>query len=146
VIFMEDEPFALAPSVLPTPTLPAITALTRPFWDAASQGRLLLPRCNACGRHFFRPEVACTGCFAIDWQWVQVSGCGSLYSYTIVHRAPAPGFVVPFVLAVVELDQGPTMFSNLVGCAASEIEIGMKLRVRFEQVTREVHLPRFEPL
>jgi len=136
--------FTLAPGVMPTPTLPAVTALTRPFWDAAAEGRLLLPRCNACGRHFFRPEVACTHCFATDWRWTEASGRGSLYSYTVVHRAPAPGFEVPFVLAVVELVEGPTMFSNLVGCADADIRIGMALKLRFEQVATEVHLPRFE--
>ena len=130
--------------VMPTPTLPAITPLTRPFWDAAAEGRLLLPRCNACGRYFFRPEVACTHCFATDWQWVQASGRGTLYSYTVVHRAPAPGFVTPFVLAVVELVEGPVMLSNLVGCSETDVRIGMALRVRFEQVAPNVHLPRFE--
>ena len=140
--------FALAPGVMPTPTLPVITTLTRPFWDAAAEqprGRLLLPRCNACGQHFFRPEVACTHCFATDWQWVPASGRGTLYSYTVVHRAPAPGFVVPLVLAVVELAEGPAMLSNLVGCAEREIRIGMALEVRFEQVAADIHLPRFTP-
>jgi uncharacterized OB-fold protein len=137
--------FALAPGVMPTPTLPAITTLTRPYWDAATQGRLLLPRCNACGRHFFRPEVACSHCFATDWQWVEATGRGTLYSYSVVHRAPAPGFQVPLVLAIVELEEGPCVFSNLVGCGIADIQIGMPLQVRFEQVAAGVHLARFEP-
>jgi uncharacterized OB-fold protein len=119
--------------------------LTQPFWDAAAQGRLMLPRCNACGRHFFRPEVACTHCFATDWQWVQASGRGSLYSYSIVHKAPAPGFVVPLVLAVVELEEGPFMFSNVVGCADAELHIGMQLEAQFDEVAPGIHLPRFHP-
>lgn len=142
---MTPPDFAPAPGVMPTPTLPAVTALTQPFWNAAAQGRLLLPRCNACGQHFFRPEVACTHCFATDWQWAEASGRGTLYSWTAVHRAPAPGFAVPLLLAVVELAEGPAMFSNLVGCAPPEIRIGMALRVRFEQVAAAIHLPRFEP-
>ena len=85
---MQAEEFTLAPGVMPTPTLPAITDLTRPFWTAAAEGRLLLPRCNACGRHFFRPEVACTHCFATDWQWAPASGRGTLYSHTVLHRPP----------------------------------------------------------
>jgi len=141
---MTQSAFALAPGVMPTPTLPAITTLTQPFWNAAAEGRLLLPRCRACGQHFFRPEVACTHCFATDWQWVQAGGRGTLYSYTVVHRAPAPGFVVPLVLAVVELQEGPVMMSNVVGCAHYALRIGMPLRVRFEQVAPEIHLPRFE--
>jgi hypothetical protein len=137
--------FLLPAGVMPTPTLPAPTPLTQPFWDAAAQGRLLLPRCRACARHFFRPEVACTYCFATDWQWVQASGRGTLYSFTVVHRAPAPGFELPFVLAIVELDEGPAVLSNVVGCAPSQVRIGMALRVRFEHVAPAIHLPRFEP-
>jgi uncharacterized protein len=140
---MSTETFTLTPGVMPTPTLPAVTALTRPFWDAAAEGRLLLPRCRACGQHFFRPEVACTHCFATDWSWQPASGHGTLYTWTAVHRAPAPGFAVPLVLAVVELAEGPAMMSNLVGCAEADIRIGMALRVRFEQVAAGVHLPRF---
>ena len=138
-----DTQFKLAPGVMPTPTLPAITSLTRPFWDAAAQGRLMLPRCNACQRHFFRPEVACTHCFATDWQWVDASGRGSLYSYSVLHKAPAAGFQVPLVLAVVELDEGPCMFSNLVGVEMGDIRIDMPLQVAFEQVATGIFLPRF---
>ena len=132
-------------SVMPTPTLPAISSVTQPFWDATAQGRLMLPRCNGCGRHFFRPEVACTHCFATNWQWVQASGRGSLYSYSIVHKAPAPGFVVPLVLAVVELEEGPFVFSNLVACAQDEVHIGMSLQAQFDEVSPGIHLPRFHP-
>ena len=144
MMMKQAEEFSLAPGVMPTPTLPAITDLTRPFWTATAQGRLLLPHCKACGQHFFRPEVACTHCFATDWQWVQASGRGTLYSYSVVHRAPAPGFAVPLALAVVELEEGPMMFSNLVGCEVDDVRIGMALRVRFEQVAPVVWLPRFE--
>jgi len=140
-----DDEFALAPGVMPTPTLPSISTLTRPFWDAAAERRYILPRCNACGRHFFRPEVACPHCFATDWAWVPASGHGTLYSYSIVHKAPAPGFAVPLVLAVVELAEGPCVWSNVVGCAHADLRIGMALQVRFEEVSRGVHLPRFEP-
>jgi len=124
-------------------TLPAITPLTQPFWDAARAGRFTLPQCNACGRHFFRPEVACTHCFATDWQWVEASGRGSLYSYSIVHRAPAPGFATPFVFAVVELEEGCFLFSNIVGCEHDTIEIGMPLAVTFEPIAPGIDLPRF---
>src|SRR4051794_35309289 len=137
--------FELAPGVMPTPTVPDITRLTRPFWDAAAQGRLVLPHCRACGRRFFRPEVACTHCFATDWTWSEASGRGSLYSYSIVHKAPAPGFAVPLVLAVVELAEGPFMFSNLVRCGHADIRIGMALQVQFDEVARGIHLLRFVP-
>ena len=128
-----------------TITLPSITPLTQPFWDACSEGRLILPRCNACGRHFFRPEVACTHCFSTDWRWFDASGRATLYSYSIVHRAPAPGFETPFVFAVVELDEGVAMFSNVVGCKLEGVRIGMPLRVTFENIAPGIHLPKFRP-
>ena len=126
-------------------TLPNITPLTRPFWDACKEGRFLIPRCNSCGQHFFRPEVACTHCFSTEWQWVGASGRGSLYSYSIVHKAPAPGFKTPLVLAVVELEEGCFMFSNLIGCEHADIRIGMRLQVSFDNVAPGVDLPRFRP-
>lgn len=87
--------------------------------------------------------MACTHCFATDWQWVEASGRGCLYSYSVLHKAPAPGFQVPLVLAVVELDEGPCMFSNVVGVEMENIRIGMPLQVAFEQVAAGIFLPRF---
>ena len=124
---------------------PACTELTRPWWDACREGRLLLPRCNECGRHHFRPEVACTHCLSLDWTWVEASGRATLYSYTEIHRAPIPGFRTPAVLAIVELEEGVTMFSSVIECAPGELRIGMSLQVVFEAVSPEMTLPKFRP-
>lgn len=124
---------------------PAVTELTRPWWDACREGVLLLPKCRACGRHFFRPEVACTHCFSLDWEWVEATGHGTLYSYTEIHRAPVPGFKTPAVFAIVELEEGVTMFTNVVQCAPERLRIGMPLKVVFEPLTAEISLPKFEP-
>lgn len=125
--------------------LPNITDLTRPWWDACREGRLLLPRCKDCGKHFFRPEVACTHCFSLNWEWDEASGRGTLYSYSEVHRAPVPGYKTPFTFAIVHLEEGPTMFSNVVQCAPGQLQIGMPLQVVFEELTAEVMLPKFRP-
>lgn len=129
----------------PTFILPNISELTRPWWAACREGRLLLPRCGDCGKHFFRPEVACTHCFSLNWEWVEASGRGTLYSYSEVHRAPVPGFKTPVIFAIVELDEGPAMFSNVVQCAPERLRIGMPLEVVFDQLTAEVTLPKFRP-
>lgn len=125
--------------------LPNITELTRPWWDACREGRLLLPHCKDCGKHFFRPELACTHCFSINWEWEESCGRGTLYSYSEVHRAPIPGFKTPFNFAIVQLEEGPTMFSNVVQCAPGLLQIGMPLQVVFEELTAEVTLPKFRP-
>lgn len=124
---------------------PAVSELTRPWWNACREGLLLLPKCRACGRHFFRPEVACTHCFSLDWEWVEATGRGTLYSYSEIHRAPVPGFKTPAVFAIVELEEGVTMFSNVVECASGQLQIGMSLQVVFETLTEEITLPKFRP-
>lgn len=124
---------------------PQVSDLTRPWWNAARDGRLLLPRCDSCGRHFFRPEVACTHCFSTEWQWVAASGRGTLYSYSIIHRPPVPGFVTPVVFAIVELDEDVAMFSNIVQCPHEQLRIGMSLQVVFEALDAEMTLPKFRP-
>jgi len=128
-----------------TITLPRPSPLTQPYWDAAREHRLVLPKCKACGKHFFRPEVVCKHCNSRDWTYVPSAGKGSLYSYSVVHRAPTPAFEVPFVLAIVELDEGVTMFSNIVDCPIESVRIGMPLSVAFKRVTDGITLPVFKP-
>lgn len=124
---------------------PAISELTRHWWNACREGLLLLPRCHACNRYFFRPEVACTHCFSLDWEWIEAAGCGTLYSYSVIHRAPVPGFKTPAVFAIVELEEGVTMFTNIVECEPDQLQIGMPLQVVFEALTAEISLPKFRP-
>jgi uncharacterized protein len=124
---------------------PTISELTRPWWNASREGRLLLPKCRNCSRHFFRPEVACTHCFSLDWEWVQASGRGTLYSYSEIHRPPVPGFKTPAVFAIVDLEEGVPIFSNVVDCTPGELRIGMPLQVVFEPLTAEITLPKFRP-
>lgn len=119
--------------------------MTRPFWDGCREHQLRLPRCNDCGRWFFAPEIACIHCFSQNWQWLDSPGRGSLYSYSVVHRAPVPGHPVPFVFAVIELDEGVSLFSNLVQCDFDAIAIGMRVEVVFEDGPDGRTLPRFKP-
>src|SRR3954464_8635670 len=112
-------------------TLPEITPLTLPFWDGTRNGKFLLPKCNSCGKHFFRPEVASPHCFSPAWNWVEASGRATLYSYSVIHKAPARGFPTPTIFAVVEPAESPSIFSNLVGCTVDDIRIGMPLEVMF---------------
>ena len=121
------------------------TELTRPFWDALREGRLIVQRCSACDRTFFRPEVACPHCLSTEWQWVESSGRGTLYSFSVVHRAPSPAFTAPFIFAAIDMEEGWTMFSNVIGIAPDEARIGMKLKVSFEHPSDTLSLPLFRP-
>ena len=120
--------------------------LTRPFWDAVDAGRLIVQRCSACEKTFFRPEVACPHCFSTEWRWVDSSGKGTLYSFSVVHRAPSPAFTAPFIFAAIDMEEGWTMFSNVIGLEPDQARIGMKLQVSFERPSEDFALPLFRPV
>jgi len=125
--------------------VPVPTSLSRPFWDAARRGELMIPRCTACGTRFFVPEPACPACMAQDWEYEPSPGRGTVYSVTVVHRVPGPGFDVPFALAVIDLDDGGTLLSHVVGCEPDQVSIGLRVRVNFQKYTEEINMPYFIP-
>jgi uncharacterized OB-fold protein len=128
--------------------LPVPTPESRPFWDAARRHELTLPCCRRCGKFHYYPRAACPFCLSGDLDWRRVSGRGRLHTFTVVHRG-ARGFPLgpPYVLAVVELDEGPRMMTNLVGVTPdpASVRIGMPVEVTFADVTAEVALPHFRP-
>lgn len=120
--------------------------LTRPFWQAATQHQLVRPVCDACGRNFFTPQIACPNCHSERWSWRDSSGLGTIYSKSTVQRAPGPEFEVPYVLAIVALDEGWTMLSNIVHGPPEQVRIGMRVRVTFLNALGEPGPPMFEPV
>lgn len=125
--------------------LPVPSELTRPFWESAARGRLVRPLCPSCGSSFFPPQICCPRCLSEDWTWAESSGRGSIYSYTVCHRAPEPGFELPYVLAIVDLEEEWSMLSNIVGCSPETVRIGMTVTVTWQRLDGEVVLPVFEP-
>jgi uncharacterized OB-fold protein len=113
---------------LPTPDLE-----TQPYWDAAKEGKLLIKRCSACGRAHFYPRPFCPHCWSDEVDWEEASGRATLYTFTIVRRNDLPPFPdrVPYVAAVVDLEEGPRMMTNVEGCDPDDVEIGMDLVVAF---------------
>ncbi len=124
--------------------LPVPDGDTRPYWDAAKERRLLIQRCQDCHRAIFYPRSICPHCASDRVAWIAASGRGTVYSYTVVHRAPA-AFVgdVPYVVALIELEEGVRLMSNIVGCSPSDVRIGGAVTVVFDDVTPEVTLPKF---
>lgn len=127
--------------------LPHPTEVTRPFWDAAKRHELQVQRCAACGTYVFYPREACAACLSTDLDWVRVSGRGTLYSYTIAEAPTHPGFVdeAPYVIAIVELAEGPRITTNIVGCPPGDVTIGMPVTAAFEDVNDEIALVKFRP-
>ena len=125
--------------------LPRPTPLSAPHWDGCREGRLRVQRCRACRHYVFIPQPVCTACQSDALEWVDSSGRGTVYSLTTVHRPQRPEFAVPYTVAIVELDEGWHMLTNLVECAPEERAIGMRVEVVFRRMTDEVTLPMFRP-
>ncbi len=125
--------------------LPAINEESRPFWEGCKRHELVLQRCQDCGAFVYYPRALCTACHSDRLRWEPVSGQGTIYSFTVCHRPAGPAFQgdVPYVVALIDLREGPRMISNIVGIAPALVRIGQSVRVAFEDVTEELTLPKF---
>ena len=128
--------------------LPVPDEVTEPYWAAAREGRLTAPRCTSCGALFFPPRPRCPTCLADEVAWETLSGRGVVHTFTVVRQAPHPAFAddVPYVIAVIEADEGIHLMSNVVGCHPDDVRVGAPVEVVFDAVTPEVTLPRFRPV
>jgi uncharacterized OB-fold protein len=117
------------------------------FWAAAGQGRLLLRRCDDCGDPIWYPRTFCPDCGSLRTSWAEASGRGHVYSYTVVHRSAVPGYrdVTPYVVAYVELEEGPRVLTNIVDCDPAAVRIGMEVGVVFHDTGAGTALYRFAP-
>jgi uncharacterized OB-fold protein len=117
--------------------------ITARFWEAAGSHELLIQRCRSCRAHQFYPRPVCLKCFSLELEWVAASGLGVVYSQTVVRIAVVNELSPPYVVAVVELDEGVRMTTNLVG---QPCQIGDRVRVAWRERPGHVTLPVFEPL
>jgi uncharacterized protein len=138
-------PAAGAAGPLPAPA-PAVTPETQEFWTATAAGRLLLKRCLDCGSVIWYPRAICPECSSLRTEWFTASGRGRVYSYTVNHRGEgAYQDSAPYVLAYVELDEGPRMMTNIVAAEAAELAVGLPVQVVFHDTGGGSALPRFRP-
>lgn len=128
--------------------LPTIEPESEPYWTALREGRLLIKLCAACGLHHSYPRPFCPHCWSDDVSWVEASGGASLYTHSVVYRNDLPPFgpQVPYIAAVVDLDEGPRMMTRIVDCEPHALAIGMRLQMRTEVVTDEVSMAVFAPV
>lgn len=125
--------------------LPKPTPISAPHWEGCRQGELRVQRCRVCESYVFTPQATCTRCLSPELEWVESTGRGQLYSYTVVHRPQQPSFQTPYVVVIVELEEGFHMLSNLIGCPEEAIQVGMPLEAVFEPQSEEITLPYFRP-
>lgn len=123
--------------------LPAITNVTAPFWEACRHGVLQVQRCQSCGYLTFPPDVACNRCLSPDLTWTRCSGAGTVRSYSIVQRPSLPAFRAPYVAAIVQADEGWSLFTNVLDCDPERMAIGMRVAVKFVEMSAQISLPYF---
>ena len=128
--------------------IPEYPAFHQPFWDSVADRHMKIQRCTACGTFRFIPIEICPRCHDAGSTWTEVSGRGEIYTYTIVHRAPAPFYQAqaPYALAYVTLEEGPRMMSRVRGCALDEVRVGMPVEVGYDDVAPGLTLYHFRPV
>jgi hypothetical protein len=134
-------------SSAPQRPIPQPSPETERFWEGCRRHQLWLPYCLRCEAFYFYPRAFCPRCFGWEVEWRQASGRGTLYTYAIQYRAQVPGLQAPYVTAIVQLDEGPRMMSNLVGVEPDpeQIRCDMPLEVTFEDLSDEISLPLWRP-
>jgi uncharacterized OB-fold protein len=127
--------------------IPVPDEASKPFFEGAREHRLTIQRCRACGTAHWPVQSRCSACLSADIAWVQASGRGTLYTFSLMHQVIHPGFAseVPYNVAEVDLEEGLRVTSAIVGCSNADLHIGMPLEVTFEDITEEVSLPKFQP-
>ncbi|MBE7519890.1 MAG: Zn-ribbon domain-containing OB-fold protein [Thermoflexaceae bacterium] len=128
--------------------LPEPTPVTQPFWDAAREGRLLLQRSKKTGKAIFYPRSVSPFGPDDELEWFEASGRGAIYTYTVGRRPVAPQWAndPPLIIAIVELEEGPHMTTNIVDCDPDAVKVGMPVTAVFDAVTPEVTLVKFRPV
>ena len=119
---------------------PSVNPETKPYWDAAAEGKLLVKKCTACGELHFYPRANCPFCFSDKTVWQEASGKGTIYTYSVMRRAP-----IPYAIGYVTLEEGPTMMTDIVDCDLDSIKIGQKVQLVFKPSEGGPPVPMFTP-
>ena len=128
--------------------LPAPDADSKPFWDGCREHRLKFQQCAACGEVRWPPSILCPQCHSQDTRWMEASGRGTIYTFAVYHQAFHPAFKgkLPYVVAVVKLDEGPMLLTNLVGRPPDSLACEMPVQVEWDDISEEYSLPKFRPI
>lgn len=135
------------PDMLDRPLPDVNHPFSKAFWEGCRRHELVLQKCGTCGKFRYYPRPFCPECRSPEFEWTRCSGRGTVYSFTVVHRPLTRWFKdkMPLVCAIVELEEGTRMMSDVVGVDPDAVTVGMPVRVEFEDVTDEITLPMFRP-
>lgn len=128
--------------------LPKLNSDNLPFWEGCHKHELRFQKCNDCGHVRWPPSDLCPECHSIETGWLTSKGTGRVYTFAVYHTAFHPGFSgdLPYTVAVVELDEGPRLLTNIVDCPSGRVRCGMPVGVVWEEVDKRISLPKFRPL
>jgi hypothetical protein len=144
---MSDQPANTGDDRPPKPRpAPVPDADSAPYWAAAREGKLLVQRCESCGHFQLYGRAVCTVCWG-EVSWVEASGRGEVATWTVIRQNYSRPFRdwIPYVVALVDLEEGPRLMTNIVGCDPDEVTMGMKVVARFEEVSEDAGIALFEP-
>ena len=125
--------------------MPQPTVVSQPFWDGCRRRELLAQKCADCGHFSFPPQRACLRCFSPNLEWTRTEGRGTVYTYTVIWRPESPAFEPPYIAAIIDVEAGYQMMTNIVGCEPAEVHVGMPVEVEFRDMSDEITLPYFRP-
>jgi uncharacterized OB-fold protein len=127
--------------------LPKINPDNSPFWNGCREHQLRFQKCKDCGFIRWPAAIICPECYSHDSEWIVVSGKGKIYSFVVYHIAYHSGFKddLPYVVAIVKLKEGPHIYTNITKCNPAEVKCDMPVEVVWDDVTKEVSLPKFQP-
>jgi uncharacterized OB-fold protein len=133
----QERPATLSRSI----PAPAVSVETKPFWDAAAEGRFLIKRCKACGKAHWYPRTYCPFCASGETVWEESPGEGVVYTFSIMRRSQAG----PYAIGYVTLDEGPSLLTNFGDVTADRLKIGMRVKVKFQPTEGGPPVPVFAP-
>ena len=127
---------------------PPVSDISAPFWEATKTQQFVLQHCSSCGKTVHYPRALCPHCHSDSLEFKPASGQGEIYAFSVMHRPGNPTMTerVPYVVALIELEEGVRMMSNVVGCEHDDIQVGMKVQVTWEELSDGRNLPLFEPI
>lgn len=131
----------MADRIEPTPT-----PLSEPYWEGCRAGELRLQQCAGCQRHQFYPRLMCSRCGSRDLSWQRASGRGTVASFTVIRRGVSDAYPAPYVVALIDLQEGVRMMSTLVGVDPDAVRVGDPVQVEFETLSEAIALPVFRPV
>jgi uncharacterized OB-fold protein len=127
--------------------IPVPDLISQGFWDGTAVGELRIQRCPRCGHFQFYPRAWCMHCTSLELDWYVASGRGSIHTYTVIRRHTAPAWktLLPYVVAIVALEEGPRLMTNIVDCDPESVYVEMPVQARLTPITQEIALPLFAP-